>query len=700
MNELYSDLAAVYEAMYATFIDYELEYNFYSNILKKWNKKSVLEIGSGTGNLTAYFEKNGFEYYGLDLSEEMLAIAIKKNPNSILMKGDMRSFELKNVVQSILITGRTISYLRTNTDVNATFSSIHDNLEKGGLLCFDFIDASRFIPDIRKGKEVTHEATYKGISYLRRSTWNIDVCIPNICSHCTKRVVKKTASINQSINQSIMKTRLFLVLILAISQSCTSPKNENTESVKKAFLEEQTSKFGISINKYLNNNTYALNSLNQSSFTSKIDSLKNIYLTHLNTYEGKLHKSDFNNELLAINSYLHKFILEYPQKHTYFTGEKIILSKTNQSKIDKILPYFDDSKQLEVKELTMFIESYISIKSRKKLNSNIYNGLNNQQLTADWNTINSLFKNQETLDYWKQYYLYKHINNMGIKNIEKVYTDFSTSCKNSEYKVKIQEIYENHKKGRASHLIETYKKVNGFELDMHIFLPNPNVFKGNRPTIVQFHGGSWSTGKPDWFFSTAESYAKQGWVVGVVEYRIKGKQETYPFEAVKDAKSAIRWIRENAEKYNIDPHKIVATGNSAGGHLAIATTLVDNWNESTDNIEISPKPNTIIVNAAVYDLTTNANRWITGKMQNRDIAKEISPNHLLKTTSTKMLLIHGNKDRNCPYETAKYFYNQMNSLGNDIELRTINDASHFIWYGKHAAEVSNITQEFIEKLQF
>lgn len=497
-----------------------------------------------------------------------------------------------------------------------------------------------------------------------------------------------------------MKIHSFLVLVLVILQSCTSSQNERSASIKKAFLEEQTSKFGISINQYLNNNTYTLNALNQSDFTNKIDSLKNIYITHLHTYKGKLHNTDFKSEMLAINSYLHKFIIEYPQKHEYFTGEEIILSKINQSKIDQLLPYFNDPKQLKNKDLTLFIESYISIESRKKLNSKIYDGVDNQQLTADWNTINSLFKDQETLDYWKQYYLYQHIKNMGIKNIDKIYTDFSASCKNTEYKTKIQEIYENHKKGRASHLIAIYKKVHDFELDMHIFIPNPNVFKGKRPTIVQFHGGSWSIGKPDWFFSTAENYAKQGWVVGVVEYRIKGKQDTYPFEAVKDAKSAIRWVRENAEKYNIDPDKILATGNSAGGHLAIATTLVDNWNESTDNLEINPKPNAIIVNAAVYDLTTNANRWITEKMPNREVVKEISPNHLLKTSSTKMLLIHGNKDSNCPYETAKYFYNQMNSLGNDIELHTIEDATHFIWYGKHQTEVSKITQEYIKKLQF
>jgi len=175
MSNLYSELANVYEAMYATFIDYKSEYEFYSEILKKNGKKTTLEIGSGTGNLTKYFEENGFKYYGLDLSKEMLEIAKRKNPESIFINGDMRSFVLENFVESIIITGRTISYLISSEDVNSTLKSIYNNLEKGGLFCFDFIDASRFIPEIYKEKEVTHEASYDKKNYIRKSRWSLNL---------------------------------------------------------------------------------------------------------------------------------------------------------------------------------------------------------------------------------------------------------------------------------------------------------------------------------------------------------------------------------------------------------------------------------------------------------------------------------------------------------------------------------------------
>ena len=338
------------------------------------------------------------------------------------------------------------------------------------------------------------------------------------------------------------------------------------------------------------------------------------------------------------------------------------------------------------------------MESNKKLKSGMYDKLDNQQLTADWNTIENTFKNQDANEFWKQKYLYYHIDNLGVKNIDTFYTNFITSSKTSEYKIKIQEIYESSKKGRESHIIETYKNVDGFELEMHLFLPDTSVFEGNRPTIIYFHGGSWSEGKPDWFFETAKEYVKNGWVATAVEYRIKGRQGTYPFEAVKDAKSAIRWLRKNSIKYKIDTNKIVATGNSAGGHLSMATSLVDNWNEKTDDISISPVPNVVIVNSAVYDLTSNSNRWITEYDENKDLVKEISPNNLIKKTSTKFLLIHGEKDRNCPYSTAEYFYSKMQSMGNSVELHSIKDGEHFIWYGQHSKEVEKITRDYINTL--
>lgn len=173
--QLYSTLAGVYEAMYTTFINYEEEYTFYSNILSRYKSKNLLEIGSGTGNLARLFEENGYHYQGLDLSSEMIAIAKNKSPESTFTEGDMRDFKLNDLVDSVIITGRTISYLLSNEDVNSTFKSIAKNLKKGGILSFDFIDANRFIPEISPNKKIIHEAMYKDVQYVRESKWEVNL---------------------------------------------------------------------------------------------------------------------------------------------------------------------------------------------------------------------------------------------------------------------------------------------------------------------------------------------------------------------------------------------------------------------------------------------------------------------------------------------------------------------------------------------
>lgn len=174
MSNLYKDLSAVYEAMYKSLINYEEEYTFYSQLLKKYKCQSVLEIACGTGNLTKAFEANGFEYIGLDLAEKMLEMARLKNPKSTFIQGNMKEFTLPKKVQSALITARSISYLVENEEVDAAFKAIKSNLLKGGLLCFDIIDANRFIPYIIKNPKVRHEGTDKGIRYYRDTHWTVN----------------------------------------------------------------------------------------------------------------------------------------------------------------------------------------------------------------------------------------------------------------------------------------------------------------------------------------------------------------------------------------------------------------------------------------------------------------------------------------------------------------------------------------------
>lgn len=164
-------MAAILDAMYQTFIDYDEEYQFYYNLIKENNCTTILEVGSGTGNLAERFQQNNQDYIGLDYSLSMIAIAKQRNKNCVFIHGDMRQFELEKPVDSILITGRSTSYLITNDDVNSTFDSIYKNLNKDGIIIFDFIDANRFIPFTKENQIIIHEAIYEGIKYYRNSIW-------------------------------------------------------------------------------------------------------------------------------------------------------------------------------------------------------------------------------------------------------------------------------------------------------------------------------------------------------------------------------------------------------------------------------------------------------------------------------------------------------------------------------------------------
>jgi len=173
MQSLYSNgFEEIYDKMYQTFINYNEEYHFYNTILKKYKKNSVLEIGCGTGNLAQLFIKNEFDYIGLDYSQDMINLASNKNPNGLFKQGDMKDFNIKKPTESIIITGRTSSYLLSNKDVYDALNASYNNLDTDGILCFDFIDANRFFKKIKDGKNMTHKALFDDKKYERDSYIN------------------------------------------------------------------------------------------------------------------------------------------------------------------------------------------------------------------------------------------------------------------------------------------------------------------------------------------------------------------------------------------------------------------------------------------------------------------------------------------------------------------------------------------------
>jgi acetyl esterase/lipase len=287
----------------------------------------------------------------------------------------------------------------------------------------------------------------------------------------------------------------------------------------------------------------------------------------------------------------------------------------------------------------------------------------------------------------------------GTKNLNDIVSKFLSTCKYEDYKKTIDSIHTESSNTRKDHLIKTYKTVDGYDLDIHVFLPDSIDKTKKSPVMVYFSGGSWTKGNPEWAFYGCNSYAKKGWVGISVEYRLADRHETTPFEAVKDARSAIRWLRMNADAYNIDTTRIVVTGNSAGGHLVLTTALANEWNEESDNLNYSATPNLLLVNAGVYSLYSESSTdWITRDLADKSLAKKISPIHLLRTGLPPMLIIHGTNDQSVDYASAKAFAEEMEKLGNDFEFHTLEGAPHAIWFDRRfSGKVSELRKAFLKK---
>ena len=118
--------------------------------------------------------------------------------------------------------------------------------------------------------------------------------------------------------------------------------------------------------------------------------------------------------------------------------------------------------------------------------------------------------------------------------------------------------------------VHQYKQVGETKLFLHVYNPDGHKDSDRKPAIVFFFGGGWNGGTPKQFEPHCQYLSQRGMVAITAEYRVKSRNKTTPFECVKDGKSAIRWVRANANKLGVDPSRIAAGGGSAGGHVAAA----------------------------------------------------------------------------------------------------------------------------------
>jgi acetyl esterase len=210
------------------------------------------------------------------------------------------------------------------------------------------------------------------------------------------------------------------------------------------------------------------------------------------------------------------------------------------------------------------------------------------------------------------------------------------------------------------------------ELKLHIHYPPDWTANDRRPAIVFFFGGGWKNGSFEQFVPQSEYFASRGLLAVSADYRIESKHKTTPDVCVEDAKSALRFVRANAAKYGVDPDKLIASGGSAGGHLAAATALVAGF-DAKDDPKVSAKPNALVLFNPALNLTMIDGRKVPGA-NGEDVAKAISPTLYLAKDAPPAIVFFGTADKLKSHGTE--YAAKAKALGVRVEFYTAADQPH------------------------
>jgi len=251
-----------------------------------------------------------------------------------------------------------------------------------------------------------------------------------------------------------------------------------------------------------------------------------------------------------------------------------------------------------------------------------------------------------------------------------------------------------------------YKTTAQGNLNMHVFKPSNYKASDQRPVIVFFFGGGWVGGHPKQFYQQARYFSDHGFLAISAAYRVHGKHKASPFECIKDGKSAIRFLRAHADKLGIDPNKIIASGASAGGHVAACTGVIKGFDEADEDLKISSIPNAMILFNPVID-TTEKGYGI--EKVGKDRKTEISPSHHVVEGIPPTLIFHGTADQSVPFENVERFTKLMTEMGNTCELIPFKGKGHGFFNGSYFRKRKtddifnksmNLSIEFLKKHNF
>ena len=225
----------------------------------------------------------------------------------------------------------------------------------------------------------------------------------------------------------------------------------------------------------------------------------------------------------------------------------------------------------------------------------------------------------------------------------------------------------------VKHEERVYKKTSQGELKLHFSLPPDCKAGDKRPAIVFFFGGGWKNGSYMQFVSQADYFAARGMVAASADYRIESIHHTTPDKCVEDAKSAVRWLRQHAGELGIDAGKVVASGGSAGGHIAACTALIEDFNAETDAKDVSAVPNAMVLFNPALNIDDLAKER-SASADDLKKAEAITPNRFIKAGTPPAIMFFGTADK--LKAGADQYLAKAKPLGLRAELWTAADQPH------------------------
>ena len=247
-----------------------------------------------------------------------------------------------------------------------------------------------------------------------------------------------------------------------------------------------------------------------------------------------------------------------------------------------------------------------------------------------------------------------------------------------------------------------YQKATNYDLKLDVYVPMDAT--GPLPVAMYFHGGGWTARSKEYMVLNVLPYLEMGWVVVNVGYRLANVANAPA--AVEDGRCALRWVIRNAKQYMIDPSKIVVTGHSAGGHLALTTGMLpesaglDRQCPGKEELRVAAVVNWVGI-TDVSDVLEGPNQkayavqWLGSQPNREEIAKRVSPINYVRPGLPPILTVHGDADPTVPYAQAVRLHQALDRAGVPNKLLTVPGGGHWRFTAEQDAKLFVQIREFL-----